>query len=193
MTGVLVSRVRKGAKRESWKVQVQEQGKKILVYVPCGFGSVGLEVGEDDFMLEGDKVIYKSLVKRKLKVRGGFYDQKIWTYNKQGYNRCFRLMRHALDKVWAGRGYKGHEMELDETVKERLIRCLLAHVGKRGFWLRKFDRKGKVINHTTMLVMVVRNYLIDIARYLERRNIPVSNSSLLTVLEKRDSKVRVTE
>ena len=190
MTGILVRRVKKGAKQESWKVQVN--GKEGTVYIPIGFGTTGLAVQEEDFRLAGDTIIHKSLVKRRVKVRGGSYDKKVWTYTEAGYQRCFALVRHALEKVWVGRGYKGDEAELDEKVKGELGKCIVVHVGKRGFWLRKFDRNGKVINHQAMPVMAVRNYIIDIARYLERRSIAVSNGSLLTVLEKRDSAVRIT-
>ena len=188
--GTLVRRVRKGTKQEVWKVSVNGKGGK--VYVPLGFGSIGLEVLEDDFRLVGDRVIHRSLVKRRLKVRGGSYDKKVWTYTKQGYSWCLSLVRQAVDKVWAGRGYRG-KAELDGIVKEQLIKCLLVHTGKRGFWLRRYDRNGKVIHHREMAVMVARNYLIDIARYLGRRGIAVSNSALLMVFEKRDGVVRVKE
>jgi hypothetical protein len=161
------------------------------VYFPKGFGREGLEVSDGDCVVEKGKVIHKSLVKRKLKVKGGTYDnQRVW-YTNAGYTCCYRQVRQAVQKVWKGKG-NTLEVELEEAVQEQLIRCLLVHLAKRRFWDKKVDRHGKLINHTALLVMVVRNYLIDIARSLQRRGISmITNSILMSVLETRDANVLI--
>ena len=186
---MLVKRLRRGAKTESWSIRVE--GGEGVVKLPAGFGYEGLEVDEGDFRLRDGKVIHKLLVKPRVRVRGGGYEGKVFEYSEEGYHLAHGWLTEAVNKVWEGYSAKGFDCELEGRVKDKLVVCLMVHLGKRGFWGKRYDRKGKLINHRGLLVAVVRNYLIDLSRRLIRRGIPVDTRALFRVIEDRDGKVLV--
>jgi hypothetical protein len=131
-----------------------------------------------DFRLDGDVLVYKTLWGKgkkdysKVPVRYSQKELEVYRY----------VVSKALRKVWSGYSdiLEFKVSVSGETVADRLVKVLLLHLGQRDFWYR-FPFQ---VECEKQLVVVVRNYLIDIQRWLSRRSRVLSGVTVWTRIEK---------
>ena len=149
----------------------------------AGFESVTrVSWDKDDFVLVKDRWFHKSLVTRTGKsLKSKMYRTANVRVSDREFGLCTGLLKRALGKAWVGDlALVSREVLVSqpfgnsETVADRMVRVLVKNCLDRGLFQRYGIVGGEVTGWNyrkceTYLWWVVKNWVVDLNRWLNRR------------------------